>query len=344
MRAVGEGERGGARSRAGRRSDPGREEGRVAVGGPSETTTRSPARIGAPASSTSRVAKRSTRWRRAPGAATPRRRSPAARAPHAPRASASASPSTCQTRLAIMPSVVSMPPNSRTAAFETTRRRPARRAAAASIESPGAASCRLPRTAVEVGERLTPGRRHRLAGGDRVDGADDALVPAERGRRIGRAQAQRPRHGGDGERPGQRPAHLRLPGRRDRPEQPRGLVLDEGGEALAHRVEPERRAKGSRWRACSAPSSESMLGPTTCAVEKPGWSTVYVSASRITCSTRSRRVTSQAPRAGDHDTGSRSRRRACRGCGSASSSASVAAAPSGKAASRCTSACATPAG
>ena len=58
-----------------------------------------------------------------------------------------------------------------------------------------------------------------------------------------------------------------------------------------------------------------MLGPTTCAVEKRGSSTVNVSGSRITCSTRSRRVTSQASSAGTHDTGSRSRSRASAGCG-----------------------------
>ena len=68
-----------------------------------------------------------------------------------------------------------------------------------------------------------------------------------------------------------------------------------------------------------------MLGPTTCAVEKRGSSTVNVSASRITASARSRRVTSQPSSVGSHDTGSRSRSRSSSACGSVpSSSARVA--------------------
>lgn len=94
------------------------------------------------------------------------------------------------------------------------------------------------------------------------------------------------------------------------------------------------RANGSRWRACSAPSRESMLDPTTCAVEKRGSSTVKTSESRITSSARSRRVTSQPSSAGSHETGSCSRSRARSGCGSSSSSAIVAAAPSGNVAAR----------
>ena len=73
-----------------------------------------------------------------------------------------------------------------------------------------------------------------------------------------------------------------------------------------------------------------MLGPTTRPVEKRGSSTVNVAASRITCMARSRRVTSQPSSAGTQETGSRSRSRASSGWGSASSAASVAAAPSGK--------------
>jgi hypothetical protein len=47
------------------------------------------------------------------------------------------------------------------------------------------------------------------------------------------------------------------------------------------------RLNGPRWRACGAPSSESMLGPTTWAVEKRGSSTVNVRASRRTATARS---------------------------------------------------------
>ena len=73
-----------------------------------------------------------------------------------------------------------------------------------------------------------------------------------------------------------------------------------------------------------------MLGPTTRAVVKRGSSTVNVRAPRIASSARSRRVTSQPPIAGSHDTGSRSRSRASRAYGAGpSNSASVAAAPIG---------------
>ncbi len=89
------------------------------------------------------------------------------------------------------------------------------------------------------------------------------------------------------------------------------------------------RANGSRCRACSAPSSESMLGPTTSAVEKRGSSTVKVSGSRITRSARSRLVTSQPSSAGSHDTGSLARSRWRSGCGSRSSASTVADAPIG---------------
>jgi hypothetical protein len=74
-----------------------------------------------------------------------------------------------------------------------------------------------------------------------------------------------------------------------------------------------------------------MLGPTTCAVEKRGSSTVNVPGSRIAWRTRSRRVTSHAHSAGNQDTGSCSRSRASMGWGSASSSSSVAAPPIGNA-------------
>src|SRR5450755_204610 len=86
---------------------------------------------------------------------------------------------------------------------------------------------------------------------------------------------------------------------------------------------------GSRWRRCAAPSSESIDGPTTRAVENRGSSTVNVSLSRITRDARSCRVTSQPPRAGSQETGSCSRSRRSSGWGSPSSSATVAAAPSG---------------
>ena len=86
---------------------------------------------------------------------------------------------------------------------------------------------------------------------------------------------------------------------------------------------------GSRWRRCAAPSSDSIDGPTTRAVENRGSSTVNVLLSRITRNARSWRVTSQPPRAGSQETGSRSRSRRSSTCGSPSRSATVTAAPSG---------------
>ena len=83
------------------------------------------------------------------------------------------------------------------------------------------------------------------------------------------------------------------------------------------------RLNGPRWRACGVPSSESMLGPTTLAVENRGSSTVNVRASRSTATARSYPVTSQAPRTGTQTAGAAARSRASAGCGSASRSASV---------------------
>jgi len=80
---------------------------------------------------------------------------------------------------------------------------------------------------------------------------------------------------------------------------------------------------GARWRACGAPSSESMLGPTTLAVENRGSSTVNVRESRSTSRARSYLVTSQAPRTGTQQTGAAARSRASTGCGSDSRSDSV---------------------
>ena len=92
---------------------------------------------------------------------------------------------------------------------------------------------------------------------------------------------------------------------------------------------PKPLVKGPRWRPCAAPSRDSMLGPTTRAVENLGSSTVKAALSRMTATARSCRVTSQPVRAGSQETGSVSRRRASQGCGSWSRSARVMAAPSG---------------
>ncbi len=285
---------------------------------------------------------------RAPGAATPRRRS----------ASSDGSARTAASAVRIGEQVRrrgwrSCPRSSRCrrtaarAALETTpasSRPPASRRAPASSR-PVAAPRRLPRTVrSSVGEGLAAGRPSRA-------GPRRRRRPRRRCARTSRAPWRRPPSRG----PARGPSTRRRAGRRAAaaaPPRPAGAtaassraVSSSTNAAKRSRTASSRngRAKGSRWRACSAPSSDSMLGPTTCAVEKPGSSTVYVSASRMTCRTRSRRVTSQAPSAGTQETGSEARSPACRGCGSASSSSSVAAAPSGKAASRCPSASGTPA-
>jgi len=81
------------------------------------------------------------------------------------------------------------------------------------------------------------------------------------------------------------PAHgPRSSGHAERLDSPRhqaaGLGPGERGETRVHLVVPERAVERPRDCACGAPSSESMLGPTTWAVEKRGSSTVNVRASR----------------------------------------------------------------
>ena len=76
---------------------------------------------------------------------------------------------------------------------------------------------------------------------------------------------------------------------------------------------------GSRWRAWAAPSSDSMLGPTTRAVEKRGSSTVNVSGSRSTSTAAARPVTRNPPIAGTAATGDAARNRARCGWGSPAS-------------------------
>ena len=88
-------------------------------------------------------------------------------------------------------------------------------------------------------------------------------------------------------------------------------------------------ANGSRCRVWSAPSSESMLAPTTREVENRGSSTVKVVGSRSTLTARSYRVTNHPRRTASHDTGSSVRSRASSGCGSSCSSRRVAPRPIG---------------
>ena len=161
-----------------------------------------------------------------------------------------------------------------------------------------------------------------------IDGRDDLVVPAEHDRGLDVEELQRGRHDTDGQRAGDVAPDLgsTAAGRRS----------STSARASSRTRSPNRSitcgrrnaaANGSRWRRCSSPSSESMLGPTTCAVEKRGSSTVNRCASRMTSMHRSRRVTSHPSRTGTQDDGLALAER-CEGrIGVASSSASVIAAP-----------------
>ena len=112
----------------------------------------------------------------------------------------------------------------------------------------------------------------------------------------------------DRERSGEVAADLRAAGGRQSVDEPRGLADTRSVNRLRASGRRNAWANGSRWRRCSSPSSDNMLGPTTCAVEKRGSSTVNRPASRMTSMHRSRRVTSQPSSAGTQATGSVSRR------------------------------------
>ena len=99
-------------------------------------------------------------------------------------------------------------------------------------------------------------------------------------------------------------------------DEPRRLAATNGPKRLVTARLRNGATYGSRWRACSAPSVDSMLGPTTRAVENRGSSTVNVAGSRSTSTAASRPVTSQPPSAGTHATGAAARSRARCGCGS----------------------------
>ena len=183
-------------------------------------------------------------------------------------------------------------------------------------------------------ERLAPATGGRSPAVIAVTSRDDRGVPAERDRRDRSSSSPSARTiDRDRERAGERCA-----AGRPRPSRSTASISRSTSSstncvnAPSNGVEPE----GARERdpgagACSTPSSESMLGPTTRAVEKRGSSTVNVSASRITSSARSRR--GHEPGVERREPGDGLRARAggrAAGAGRCSSSASVTAAPSGK--------------
>ena len=232
--------------------------------------------------------------RRARAAATPRPRSPGGRGRPRRGRAARGFESRCRSALAIMPSVVSMPPN--------MQHRGVRDRLLACVRPPlGRAVGGRSMLALSAAKASRPARSPDRSSPavTRGDRGDDRVVPAEHLGRVGVLEPERVQDDRGRERPGELAAQLRRAGRLDRVEQPPDLVGDDVREPLADGVEAERSARTGRdgGRARRRPCV-SMLRPTTRPVEKRGSSTVNVSASRIAASARSRRVTSQASERG----------------------------------------------
>ena len=215
--------------------------------------------------------------------------------------------------MAIIPSVVSMPPNISTAALETTSSRSspaASSATAATRESAASRSSAGPSASRSAAKDVRP---RSLSGRPFVSSSTASTIPSYQPSTTSGGVPRRPSAcittaAASG------PAKLR-----------RSSVCPSGAKASISRsvssatlaVKRSRTASsrngganGARWRRCSGPSSVSMLGPTTRPVEKRGSSTVNVSGAFITSIARSRRVTSQPSSTDTHDTGSCARRRA----------------------------------
>ena len=250
-------------------------------------------------------ASRSGRPRRrpAPAAATPRPR-PRTKL-RLTRRRARAAPgcaSRCRIALAIIPSVVSIPPKRSTAAFETTSSRarppaaPARRPRRATSTDRGRATARRPREAAR-----TPRRPASPAAAPAVMSVTAATIASYQPSTSAGSVSARPSActiDGDRERPATASPQLGTRRAGSIASIRRSVsCVDELWKRSRTASSRKGRANGSRCRACSAPSErEHARAPTTCAVEKRGSSTVNVPGSRITCSARSRLVTYQ-PRA-----------------------------------------------
>ncbi len=175
----------------------------------------------------------------------------------------------------IIASVVSMPPNIMTAAFDTTSG--SARTATASRSTDGSAERRPARTCSSSwriaadGCRGRPARRgSRRSRRPRCRGTSPA--PSPRRRAVALARSRRPPRTA-----ARRPRRADPPRRAvaDAIDQVAGEHLHLGAEALLDPARPVRRRRTQlRCKRCWAPSSESMLRPTTCAVEKRGSSTV----------------------------------------------------------------------
>ena len=170
-----------------------------------------------------------------------------------------------------MPSPVSMPPNIITAAFDTTSAGLSVAVASARTPSPCRSCSR--HVARACAPRPQPGA-DLATDGDPIDGGDDLVVPAQDRGRLGVEQVKGGRDDLDRQRPGQITADLGTTSGCERSDERPCGVLDACRNRAATSGLWNAVANGSRCLRCSVPSSESMLGPTTCAVENRGSSTV----------------------------------------------------------------------
>ena len=130
-----------------------------------------------------------------------------------------------------MPSVVSMPPNIITAAFDTT---------SAGVRSPARLERRLDRVAQLLERRAPASVVGSLPAATPVDRLDDRVVPAEHRARVRRLEPEQLRDDARGERAGELAPKLRVAVGLERVDQRVDLRLDERREPLPHGGEPER--------------------------------------------------------------------------------------------------------
>jgi hypothetical protein len=291
-----------------------------------DTVTCSPPRMSVPSSRASLVAYRSTT-----AAAGSSRSDSSIAAGTRPRSASTSSSwageeSRCSRALAIMPSVVSIPPNIMTAAFEIASASVSGPAASDSREAERGAAITSRRLAASSANAAVPAAPAAPAWGVAASACTAATIPSYQARiRAGSAGPSPSASAMTATASGPATARRSSAAPRGSMADTRRPVSARVNEASRAWISSRRKARlnGPRWRACCVPSSESMLGPTTLAVEKRGSSTVNVRASRRTSTARSYPVTSQAPREGTQLTGAVARSRASAGCGSASRSASV---------------------
>jgi hypothetical protein len=173
--------------------------------------------------------------------------------------------------LAIIPSVVSMPPNIITAAFETTS---AEVSCAAEPSSGSTVSRNDSNAAAPVSLGCLPS----------ATPVTDATIASYHPSIVEVSAASSPSSCAT-TRAASGPARLRRSSARPSASKPSISASTSASTSGANRSRTAASlngsAKGSRCRVCSAPSRVSMLGPTTCPVEKRWSSTVNVSASRI---------------------------------------------------------------